>query len=184
MIYLDMDGFLAKYDYGIYLQTNPAWNEVGSHVFRNVKIDMFAYNIVKGLSDVMGGDLYVLTSVCGMNAGIRNEQIMDKMLWLSANYPQINLCNFIACDSDKRNTISKIKGFRLTKSDILIDDYKKNLFAWNEAGGTGIKYLNGINSVGCWPGPVVERPDPTKSVSDNVDDAVNSILKVWYESNK
>lgn len=184
MIYLDMDGFLAEYDYAIYTKKNPAWNDVGSHVFRDVKRDEFVYMIVDKLSEVMQNDLYILTSVCGLNAEIRNEQIIDKMNWTAKFYPQLNLCNFIACESDKRNVISKIKGFRLTKSDILIDDYKKNLFAWTEAGGTAIKYLNGINSVGCWPGTIIERPKGGVPLEIAADEAVEIILRAWYESSK
>lgn len=184
MIYLDMDGFLAEYDYSIYAKKNPAWNDVGSHVFRDVKRDEFVYMIVNKLSEVMQNDLYILTSVCGLNAEIRNEQIMDKMNWTAKFYPQLNLCNFIACESDKRNVISKIKGFRLTKSDILIDDYKKNLFAWTEAGGTAIKYLNGINSVGCWPGTIIEQPKGGVPLDVAADEAVSTILRTWYESSK
>lgn len=184
MIYLDMDGFLAEYDYAIYMKKNPAWNDVGSHVFRDVKRDEFVYMVVNRLADVMQNDLYILTSVCGLNAEIRNEQIMDKMNWTAKYYPQLNLCNFIACESDKRNVISKIKGFRLTKSDILIDDYKKNLFAWTEAGGTAIKYLNGINSVGCWPGTIIEHPMEGVPMDVAADEAVGIILRTWYESSK
>lgn len=178
-----MDGFLAEYDYEMYTKKNPAWNDVGSHVFRDVKRDEFAYYVVCGLAEVMQNDLYILTSVCGLNPEIRNEQIMDKMEWIAKYYPCINLCNFIACESDKRNTISKIKGFKLTKSDILIDDYKKNLFAWTSAGGAAIKYLNGINSVGCWPGPVIERPHCDWNMV-TVNETVHNILNIWYKSSR
>ena len=34
----------------------------------------------------------------------------------------------------------------VSKFDYLIDDYTKNLFDWNDAGGVAIKFLNGINN--------------------------------------
>jgi 5'(3')-deoxyribonucleotidase len=100
------------------------------------------------------------------------------MLWVSENYPVISLCNFIACGSDKRNAISKIKGMNLTKQDILVDDYKRNLVSWASAGGTAIKYINGINSVGDWPGLYIDKSKM------KVVDIIKFIMNSWYDSLK
>lgn len=190
MIYLDMDGVLAKYSYAMYSQdVTPKWNEEGSHAFRDVRRDDFMYLIVEQLAKLLGSNLYVLTSVSNRSVSVRNEQIMDKMNWLIENYPMLNLCNFMSCSTHKRNTIARIKGFRLTSTDILIDDYNPNLYAWREAGGTAIKYINGINSVGFWPGPhigTVEEDwviDPEcEPVRAAVKEAVDTILNVWYKA--
>jgi 5'(3')-deoxyribonucleotidase len=175
VIYFDLDGVLAKYDYGMYAKKNPAWNEVGAHAFRNIQADDFMQHVVIRLFESMDSEIYILTSVYDKDVAVRNEQIMDKMLWVSERYPIISLCNFIACGSDKRNAISKIKGMRLARQDILIDDYKKNLVSWASAGGTAIKYVNGINSVGDWPGPYIDK-------SMSVDEAVGIIMDCWYRS--
>ena len=54
MIYLDMDGVLAKYSYAMYSQdVTPKWNEEGSHAFRDVRRDDFMYLIVEQLAKLL-----------------------------------------------------------------------------------------------------------------------------------
>jgi 5'(3')-deoxyribonucleotidase len=177
MIYLDMDGVLCKYDYDMYSkERKPAWNEVGSHVFLMCQKDIYMAELVERLTQSMSDEIKILTSVYNADIDVRNEQIFDKMQWLTENYPNISLCNFIASGSDKRNTISQIKGMKLTKQDILIDDYKKNLISWASAGGTAIKYINGLNSIGEWPGVYID------STCDSVNTALSKIMECWYKA--
>lgn len=175
MVYCDMDGFLVKYDYSMYEKkpNGQNWCDLGSHVFRRLEVDPIACAIVKRLIEQLGDEVYVLTNVYGGSIPVRNEQIFDKMKFLQEHLPWFNLCNFIACESEKRNSITKIKGMNLTEHDILIDDYKKNLSAWRSSGGTAIKYINGINSIGDWPGPVI-------SYSSDIDVSVKTVLNQWY----
>ena len=176
MIYWDMDGVLFKYDYNIYAEDRiPKWNELGAHTFRHLPRDDYAHSIFSEIAKVMPSDQWVLTSVFNLSAAVKNEQIIDKLLELSEEYSEFDLCNFIACASEKRNVITKIKGFKLTKADILIDDYNNNLFAWLAAGGTAIKYLNGINSKGIWPGPTI-------GIHSKVDIDVAKILDIFYKA--
>ena len=177
MIYSDMDGYLILYDADMYAHKDgrPDWDTLGAHAFANGKADEFAREVTKRLARLMADDMYILTSICSHgNANIRNEQIFDKMQTIAEEYPFLNLCNFMACESEKRNTIAKLKDMKLKKSDILIDDYKKNLAAWQTAGGTAIKYVNGINSLSDWPGPYID------STAMSVEEAVNIILHQWY----
>lgn len=179
MIYWDCDGVLLKYDYSMYdhIDGQPDWNELGAHAFLKCEPDSFIQAVTKRISEQMPDDQAVLTAVDGRNGHLsRNEQIFDKMQVIAVQYPWINLCNFMACESEKRNAIGKIKGMRLTKSDILIDDFKKNLSAWRNAGGTAIKYINDINSIGDWPGHVIHSTQMT------VDEAVEVIMRIWYEA--
>ena len=179
MIYWDCDGVLFKYDYSMYdhIYGEPDWNEVGSHAFLRCEPDPFAQEITKRISAQMPDDQAILTAVDGRHGvNARNEQIFDKMTTIAKYYPWLNLCNFMACESEKRNAIGKIKGMRLTKSDILIDDYKKNLSAWRNAGGTAVKYVNGINSIGDWPGPYIDATFMAE------EEAVEILMKIWYES--
>lgn len=174
-----MDGFLIYYDYALYekKEKGPQWNEVGAHTFRDGTPDPFARAIITRLAQMMADDMYIFTSICGNgDINARNEQIYDKMKVIEKHYPMLSLCNFIACESDKRNALSKIKGMHLSKCDILIDDYKKNLAAWRNAGGTAIKYVNSINSVGDWPGPYID------STRHTVEEAVKIILDIWHEN--
>jgi 5'(3')-deoxyribonucleotidase len=48
----------------------------------------------------------------------------------------------------KAEMVEKILGRKLTKKDILIDDYSANLVDWEEHGGTAIKFRNEINGIG------------------------------------
>lgn len=178
MVYCDMDGFMYLYDYGMF-EKKPVgqnWNDVGSHAFLKCEVDGFAHKFLQRLSRYIGSDLCVLTSVDASCKEIENEHIFDKMKRVAEDYPFMSLCNFMACASEKRNAISKIKGMNLSKSDILIDDYNKNLYAWQNAGGTSIKYINGVNSVGDWPGVFIDSNTMT------VDEAIEIFLKTWYES--
>ena len=44
---------------------------------------------------------------------------------------------------------------KLEKTDVLISDYKNDIYPWIEAGGTAVKYLNGINDPESYPGPKI-----------------------------
>ena len=48
--------------------------------------------------------------------------------------------------TSKNDAVEYIKDHELTRDDILIDDYNKNLTEWSQKGGTSIKYCNGINN--------------------------------------
>lgn len=55
--------------------------------------------------------------------------------------------------SNKRYIGEALSGdCKLYRTDILIDDYNNNLIEWENAGGTSIKYCNGINSPESWKG--------------------------------
>lgn len=181
MFYWDMDGVLAVYNRDMFTKEEPKWDDLGVHCFRDVKRDEFAHNVLENLSSILSDEMNILTSVSNRSSDVTNEQIFDKMYWLSVNYKMISLCNFMCCVSGKNNIVSKIKGMNLSKSDILIDDWNKNLFAWQNAGGTAIKWLNGINSEESWPGPCV-RGYSTYDVQQEVRSTVDDILKIWLKS--
>ena len=46
---------------------------------------------------------------------------------------------------DKAEFVETMLHRKLGKMDILVDDHTPNLTRWETAGGTGIKWLNGIN---------------------------------------
>ena len=152
MILFDMDGVLVKYDRKMYEGDNPIWLQVGKHAFRNLKPDPTAVELFKDVVRVLPNDVKILTSISDKNPDIAIEQAVDKMLWCGDNLgPDFKPSMFMACMTEKSDIIMAIKGMRLSKSDILIDDYNKRLFSWASAGGTPFKYLNGINSIQSWP---------------------------------
>lgn len=81
-----------------------------------------------------------------------NEQAdADKMIWLKANLPHIPAENIHiirgGAGADERKAAFAKDG------SILVDDYSKNLITWEQAGGIGVKALNGNNGSGrTWKG--------------------------------
>ena len=152
MIYFDMDGVLVDYNPKDYVGDNPAFLQYGNHYFRNLVPDENIMYVFKKLIQRMPDDVYVITSV-NTEIKLRNEQILDKIQWLMEHVPEFDVGQkFIAVSTDKRNVISSIRGSSLRANDILVDDYNGNLYAWENSGGSAIKYLNGINSENTWPG--------------------------------
>lgn len=68
----------------------------------------------------------------------------------------------------------------ITSSDYLIDDYTKNLIDWKNAGGTGIKYLNGINHTNkTWEGFLLKNSENLYTDLEQI--LVNDIDKNFNE---
>ena len=60
---------------------------------------------------------------------------------------------------------------KLGKMDILVDDHTPNLKRWETAGGTGVKWLNGINGKnGRFEGIRVGRVEELKAAFDEIAD--------------
>ena len=60
---------------------------------------------------------------------------------------------------------------KLGKMDILVDDHTPNLTRWETAGGTGVKWLNGINGKnGRFEGIRVGRVEELKAAFDEIAD--------------
>ena len=89
--------------------------------------------------------------------------LRDKNIWLDRYLPMIERKDriFVPCGGPtKAYAVEKHIGRRLDKRDILIDDFSVNLIEWQNAGGTGIKYLNGVNGTkGSWKGPKSSDPE-------------------------
>ncbi len=139
-IFVDMDGTLAK------------WNNVATEVlyekgyYRNLEPNQILVDEVKRLIN-NGEDVYVLSSFLSDS----EYALSEKNLWLDEYLPEIPKDKriFVHYGDNKNDYITN----GITISDYLIDDYTKNLLSWKQAGGTGIKFLNGINHTkGTWDG--------------------------------
>ena len=154
-----MDGGLARYDRTAYDRNNgPApgialFEHEKSHYFRHCMPDPIAISMIKELLKDNSCEVYILTSI----APHIPWASADKQTWLSQNLPEFDTAtHLIIADSDKAETILVLKKLKQLNSDmILIDDYNKNLEDWTNAGGTAVKYLNGINSPDTFDGPVI-----------------------------
>lgn len=98
-----------------------------------------------------GEDVYILS------AYLTDSQYAfdEKNEWLN-RYLQIDNDHriFVKYGDDKSKYIEN----GITNTDYLIDDYTKNLNEWREAGGTPIKFLNGINNTkGTYDGLVISE---------------------------
>ena len=158
MVYWDMDGVLATYsrdDYSYSEETNSLAYLNIEHYFLNRPIDSIGMDLFRACVKLLPDDTCVLTGVTN-DSKRRFEHIIDKMTWIHSCCPEFDVgSKFIALSTDKRNYITGIRGMTLTANDVLIDDYNINLYKWMAAGGTSIKYLNGINSKSSWSGRTI-----------------------------
>lgn len=157
-IFIDMDGTLARwkeasktdelYEQGYYYNLEP-----------NQKlIDDIKEMIWKG------EDIYILSSFLNDSKYALNE----KNQWLDKYLPDlIKEKRIFAKYGDNKSGYIK-NG--ISSTDYLIDDYTKNLIEWKASGGTGIKYLNGINHTkGTWKGLMIDEANEENSLLKLID---------------
>ena len=155
--YFDMDGVAVKYDRNAYKGQNPIWLRKNQHYFRDLEPDRKVLEVIDTLyqqSRYTGDNINILTSLM-MNGAIFNEHFHDKVLWNKNWLPYLDITHILIAVTSKRDAVEFIHDHKLTKDDILIDDWNKNLIEWRLAGGTAIKYCNGLNSADSWDGPVI-----------------------------
>ena len=133
MIYIDMDGVLAKWNTEA---TTEETKKAGYFLSREPDekiIDLI--NVLK----LLGKDFTILSAVYD-NGYARNE----KSEWLDRIDRSIKRI-FVPYGKRKSDYIEK------SGCHILIDDFTDNLLEWEKAGNIGIKYNNGINGTrGRW----------------------------------
>ncbi len=160
--YIDMDGVLVKYDREAYKGDNPRWLRKNEHYFRDLPPDRKVLEFVDKLYErcrYNEDELYILTTL-PMNSAMFNEHFHDKMVFLGKWTPYIDINHILITVTSKRDAIEYIQDHELTEKDILIDDYNKNLKDWASAGGTAVKYCNGINSPNSFDGLKLMKEDP------------------------
>lgn len=157
-VFFDMDGVLAQYERTAYEKPDFLWKKPDYHYFSTVKPDQKAIDLFNLCQKEPNTNAFILTSVLN-NGPICLEQIMDKMAWIQKHIPNTDLKKqFIPSVSIKTRTIQAMlfqNKNNIYPSDILIDDYNPNLKAWQDAGGTAMKYLNGLNHADSWRGIVL-----------------------------
>lgn len=163
-IWFDMDGVLARFDKELYQNPDgstisPPFYETfeGQQKFLEFQPDPLTISVFTKLMQSPSIVLGIISNLPMNPDGMKEEQIQkaireNKMTWLhkylKSIYKTTKSCPLLFPNENipKAIVIENYLGRELTKSDILIDDYNKNLKFWEARGGTGIKYLNGNNS--------------------------------------
>ena len=136
-IYIDMDGVQAVYG------KNDTVEEMGQPgYFRNRPVQQNVIELIEALNIDEQINLIILSSV------FRDDHsAADKLLWLmERDLGDVRVC-FVP-EGESKSDYAVTSGL-----NILIDDFSKNLFAWESKGPgfVGIKFLNGINGTnGTW----------------------------------
>ena len=149
-VFVDMDGVLNKWEYvgydTLYEKGFFRSREPNENVIKNVK------ELIKHPCF----DVYVL-SACLMDSPYAMQ---EKREWLEEYLPELHEDKYIFTPCGV-NKVDYIPG-GVKSTDILLDDYSKNLFDWDRASGIGIKVLNGVNnSKGTWKDYSSEFKHPT-----------------------
>ena len=149
--FADLDGTLA------------VWQSAASYeslfekgYFRNLAPHESVVEAVRELYKRGATELYSLSAVLEESPYAKEE----KHEWIDEYLPEIPESHRLFCPTNikKAEYVAHVLGEPMGPHFFLLDDYSKNLHEWRNAGGTGIKLMNGINgSVGTWTGDSVSR---------------------------
>jgi len=145
-VFFDMDGVLAEYKYVEYEEL------LKEGYFLNLKPQEEVVSAIIKLAQNPEFEVFTLSAVLPDNP----YAAMEKKMWLD-RYVNPSLNNivpiFVEYGTDKSSAVPG--GIRA--SDVLIDDYNVNLFAWAKD-AKAIKLLNGLNHKrGTWKGLTAEK---------------------------
>lgn len=137
-IFIDMDGVLAVFD------PDKSLEEVAMPgYFRDLAPMQNVVAAVKNIITNYSEDYEVYS----LSSTLHEEAIKDKCTWLDKELPELPKENriFVPYGKMKKDYIVE-----LHDTDILVDDFSKNLREWH---GVAIKLMNGINGTkGTWCG--------------------------------
>lgn len=153
-IYFDMDGTLAEWN------SNASLEDVASRGYFRERVPMNnMINAVKILLAEGEHDIYILSSVY-----VNVYSNIDKWIWIQRYIPDMDIDKviFVPYGESKSNYIDKPE----KESDVLVDDYTKNLEAWH---GIAVKCRNGINgNKGTWKGNYVYSDLSAREIADRI----------------
>lgn len=171
--FFDADGVLFCYERHAYTGLKPLYIQPNRHYFRTVMPDTKILSLIQKLNlcKKSSDEIYILTSVPNNELTLK-EHRSDKKFSFAKWYPLIKPCNIIISVIPKPDAARYTIGTHLSVHDILIDDYNKNLNEWQSAGGTSIKYCNGINTPATFSGTKINKH--TDSVNHMLDILLNA----------
>ena len=188
-IFVDMDGTLAewrniKIEFESLEDTSP--NEVKKRMdkvlyakdyFRTLKPNEEFVSAVKSLIKERQVEVYVLSCVLPNKDGV--SPIEQKNEWLDEYLPELapSYRVFVPNGEDKKDYIPN--GIRST--DVLIDDYTKNLILWEEK-GRGLKFLNDVNATnGTWNKSMISYKESPETLKKAVEDFVLQNKEIYHD---
>ncbi len=158
-IFVDMDGVLAKFNH---VQSEEELYEKG--YFANLEpLPTVVDGMKRYIKENPDKDIYILSAYLTESP----YALQEKNEWLDRYLPEISSDHRIFCPCGKPKADYIIGGIQ--KTDILIDDYTKNLEQWKQQGGIGVKLLNGINHTrGTWQGYSMDYREPIHTSLKNL----------------
>lgn len=130
---IDMDGTLAEWKPG---SSPEELLEPGYFLNLRPLSSVLAVRMLAGMADI-----YILSAVIPHSRHAKAE----KRAWLREHLPEIPDDHVLfSVDGMSKREFAEEHFGRVTRYDILLDDYSKNLDDWSQA-GTPVKFLNGIN---------------------------------------
>ena len=159
--FIDIDGTLA-----VYISKEYAWWEIDG-IFRYLEPQE---QVLKAIKDLIynNEEVYIVTAYHRHTPQVK----YDKIYWLQKHLPEVSLDHqiYTLCGEDKTTYIPN--GVKPT--DILLDDFNRNLENWRKVGGTSIKLLNGLNSKHSWGGHFIDAQEPSENI-------FNTLLNIHME---
>lgn len=155
-LFIDMDGTIAKW------QPEKTFKEVSrSGYFQNLPEIPGMIRLVEMLENTPDMTVFILSSI--LSNPYAHYVRQEKCIWLDKYLPMISDERriFVPARMKKSEYLGKHFGyFGVRQSDVLLDDFSKNLHEWH---GIGIKVMNGINGTnGTWQGArisIFDSPD-------------------------
>lgn len=140
-VYWDMDGTLAKW-------RAAATNEdlYKENYFLSLEPETELCSFANELAKSDDVDSYILTSFLEDSSYAKRE----KLAWVKKHIKGLSQSKILCVPYGVRKAsfVEDIGHKELSAEDVLIDDHSPNLIAWEQAGGTAIKWCNGINNSG------------------------------------
>ena len=166
MIFTDMDGVVAVYDRNGFIEDkdgNMPFMEPGIHYFESRDPDtriIDAYELIS-----RDHQFFVLSNIVD-DPTVSEEHESDKKKWVKKHMPFVDTDDqLLVIKEPKYKAAERLLNRKLEITDVLISDFKNDIIPWVEAGGTAIKYLNGINDPNSYGGPQITPKMDAKEIA-------------------
>lgn len=166
MIFTDMDGVVAVYDRNGFIEDkdgNMPFMEPGIHYFESRDPDtriIDAYELIS-----KDHQFFVLSNIVD-DPTVSEEHESDKKKWVKKHMPFVDTDDqLLVIKEPKYKAAERLLNRKLEITDVLISDFKNDIIPWVEAGGTAIKYLNGINDPNSYSGPQIAPEMDAKEIA-------------------